>query len=171
MGEPKTHAVFTGFEFDLALDDSLFATEPPAGYKVVTAQMDLSPPGEKDFAEAMGKFADLSGEFPAGFDAASIAAGFAAGLVKLKKPGQSPENLTKEMMAKSMAMARGLSFPGRLPRSADAHYDGKGVKKSSAKKPIFWYKPKEDGGFRVLSSDLSFEDAATAPESKTARRL
>jgi hypothetical protein len=75
------------------------------------------------------------------------------------------------MTAKSVATARGLTFPAKLPRSANAHYDGKGVKKSDPKRPIFWCKSKEDGGYPVLSSDLSFENAQTAPTSKTARRL
>lgn len=61
-------------------------------------------------------------------------------------------------------IARGFGFALDLPKSADAHYAGKGAKPGTADRPIFWYKPANSPRYRVLYGDLSFKDSTTAPQ-------
>lgn len=62
-----------------------------------------------------------------------------------------------------MIMTRGLGFVVELPREADAHYAGKGIKLGTADTPIFWYRPKDAKNYRVIYADLSVRDADTPP--------
>ena len=58
-----------------------------------------------------------------------------------------------------------------LPEAADAHYAGKGVKRESRDRPIFWYKPEGAKKYRVIYADLSTHDADAAPQVEGARRI
>lgn len=58
---------------------------------------------------------------------------------------------------------QGLNFAMRLPPTADAHYVGKGVSFGAADTPIFWYRTKESGKYRVVLADLSVLDSDTPP--------
>jgi len=53
------------------------------------------------------------------------------------------EEENQERLDATMKLTRGISFAvEQLPREADAHYAGKGVKLGAADTPIFWYHPK-----------------------------
>jgi hypothetical protein len=54
---------------------------------------------------------------------------------------------------------------------ADARYAGKGMKRSSPKVPIFWYRPTGDAKYRIVFNDLSTGDADNAPEVPGAIRV
>ena len=69
-------------------------------------------------------------------------------------------------------MTRGISFAfERLPREADAHYAGKGVKLGAADTPIFWYRPKDSKKYRVIYADLSVRESDTAPSVPNAQPI
>ena len=58
-----------------------------------------------------------------------------------------------------------------LPPAADAHYAGKGVKRDTKDRPIFWYRSAETKKYRILYADLTVRDAETAPQVEGARRI
>jgi len=158
-GPPKTDVVASDFEFDVPLDPSLFAVEPPAGYKAITAEMDVSRPEEKDLVAALERLTEATGgEFPAGFDAAALAMAF----VKLAG-GKTGDEAMKKLMTEGAKIGRGLSFAMTLPAEADARYAGKGVKRGGPKSPIFWYKPTGAAKYRIVWSDLSVSEEEQAP--------
>ncbi len=75
-----TMGVFAGtvltmsdFEFDVPMDESLFSTEPPAGYTVETRNLDASAPEEKDLIETFRLYSQLAGgAFPDSLDMRTI---------------------------------------------------------------------------------------------------
>lgn len=169
-GPPKTEVVFSDFEFDVALEPSLFALDPPADYKPITAEFDVSPGEEKDFVEALRRLSDgTDGTFPAGFDSASLAMAFAK-MAVAAKADKGAEALQK-IMVQAAEIGRGLRFAVLLPAAADAHYAGKGVKRQDPKVPIFWYKPAGGTTYRVIASDLSVSEAPVPPRVGGAVRL
>jgi outer membrane lipoprotein-sorting protein len=163
-GPPKMEVVMTDFEFDVALDEKLFSLEPPKGYESKSISIDASPPTENDFIASMRKLTNVSeGEFPPSLDTA----GMAASMVKLLKE-QKPD---EKMMAEAVSIGRGMYFPMSLPLEADAHYAGKGLKRTGPKSPVFWYKPTGSEKYRVVWSDLTASDADEAPNLPGAIRL
>jgi outer membrane lipoprotein-sorting protein len=171
-GPVRTEVVFSDIQFDLPLEASLFDTEPPEGYKRIEAEFNVARPEEKDFVAALDRLTDMSGgEFPGGFDAASLASAFAKMALKNPpKPDQSDEAM-KQLMAQSVEIGRGLYFATQLPRDADAHYAGGKVKRDGPKIAVFWYKPVGSSSYRVVSNDLSVTETATPPQVEGATRV
>ena len=162
-GPPKSDVVMTDFEFDVPLEDSLFALEVPDGYKTTSIPIDASPATEQDFVASLRRLTDAtSGEFPASLDTPGIT----MAMVKLLKGNES-----NELMTEGAKIARGLNFVIMLPPGADAHYAGKGQKREGPKSVLFWYKPAETKEYRLIWTDLSTTDVETAPEVPGAIRM
>lgn len=165
-GAPTAEVVMSVMQFDVELDAALFDVSPPQGYQVVRMELDSAPAVEKDFIEALRKCLKLTGgEFPAGLDAASIAAMVGKSVASRSiKGGKLPaDDETQALLQEWLTIGRGLYFAGSLPISTDAHYAGKGVKASDPKTPVFWYRPDAKGLYRVFYSDLSIQISETAP--------
>jgi outer membrane lipoprotein-sorting protein len=171
-GPVKTEAVFSDIEFDLPLEASLFDTEPPAGYKRIQAHFNVARPEEKDFIASLTGLTGLTGgEFPAGFDAASLASAFVKMALKDRaKPDEGEQAMTK-LMTESVEIGRGLTFATQPPRDAEAHYAGRNVKRDGPKVAVFWYKPAGGSRYRVVWSDLSVTEAEAAPQVEGASRI
>lgn len=164
-GPVKTEVVFSDIAFDLALDETLFALDPPADYKRIEASFDATPPSETDFIAALGRLAGMNdGVFPGSFDAASLAGAFARRAVKIQAEGGDADQNMKTLMADGMSVGRGLSFATLLPRDADAQYAGNKVRSDGPKVAIFWYRPAGSLRYRVVGSDLSVADSEAAPK-------
>lgn len=167
-GPPKSEVVFSDFTFDAPLDAKLFTVEPPADYKVTSLDLDVAPATEEEFIAALKTISDaLDGEFPSGLGAAGIGQAVAK-MIKAKEGEKDP---TKEAMNVAFKLGKGMNFALTLPDEADAHYAGKGVKRTDAKAPIFWYKPREKQKYRVIFNDLSTGDVETAPAVDGAVRI
>ena len=161
------------FVFNLEMDESLFSTEPPAGYAVQNlGKIDLSPAEEKDLIETFREYSQLkqslpkkdsaTGAFPDALDIRPIiqivAEKFVPGM------GEKPNEEQIQKMAEAQnKLQRGLMFAVVLPPDADAHYAGKGVSLGAADTPIFWYRPKDAKKYRVIYADLSVHEAETPP--------
>ena len=168
-GSPPSKIVMTDFEFDVPLDEKLFSLEPPEGYKIVKANLKPGLPTETEFTETMKKFAEMTGgELPSGFDGASMGMSFARALEKETK---DKKVVGDDLMQSAMELGRGLTFANIQPAEADAHYAGRGVKIGGDPKPIYWYKPKGEGKYRVLSTDWKWTEADAAPDVKDAVKL
>ena len=109
------------------------------------------------------------GAFPDSLDMMAIiqivAEKFAPGL------GLNPSGEQMRKMSEAEGrLLRGVMFAlNVLPKDADAHYAGKGVKFGAADKPIFWYRPKDAKTYRVIYGDLSVREADAAPNVPSAQ--
>jgi hypothetical protein len=52
----------------------------------------------------------------------------------------------------------------RFPASANAHYAGKGVKKDTANRPIFWNLPEGSKSYRLVDATLTSRGADNASQ-------
>ena len=160
--------IYSDFVFNADLDESLFSMEPPAGYKVQKQTLDVSPAQEEDLIETLRRYAQLrDGALPDQLDLAAFTKLFQEDWAKSHPPmkGDYPnEEEMQDMLNGQMKFTRGISFAfEQLPREADAHYAGKGVKLGAADTPVFWYRPKDSEKYRIIYADLSVREADTAP--------
>ncbi len=159
--------ICSDFVFDADLDESLFSLEPPAGYKVQKQTVDVSPAEEKDLIETLRRYAQLrGGALPDQLDVVAFTKLFQEDWAKSHpmKGGSPSEEERQEQLNGMLKFARGLSFAfEQLPREADAHYAGKGVKVGAADTPVFWYRPGDAKKYRIIYADLSVREADTAP--------
>jgi len=174
-GHPLTKVTTNKFEINIDLKASLFDVTPPAGYKVQSIDVDVAKPSEEGLVNAFRTSSEIGeGEFPESLDSVGmikliIKAGVKGGKVKGgKKP--SDEDVQR-LMKTSITMGIGFQFALDLPESADAHYAGKGVKRDTPERPIFWYKPEGTSKYRVIFADLSVKDEANAPQVPGAKRI
>jgi len=172
-GLPHTETVMSQFQINVDLKESLFETTPPEGYKVQSLDVDASAAREEDLVKAFKACSAISGgDFPETLDTAGVTRliiKFTGDQIKDKKD-VSDEQM-QELMKESIAIGRGFQFVLTLPESADAHYAGKGVKRDTKDRPIFWYRSEETKKYRVLYADLSIRDADSAPQVEGARRI
>ena len=155
------------FVFDVALDESLFSTEPPAGYTTMHLRWNFPPAGEKELVETLRLYSTQGGGiFPDVLDlpAAQRFAFAFQSHSKTHKPtiGERQKRMQDAMDAHTR-LTCGLRFVSELPPDADVHYAGKGVSLGAADTPIFWYRPKDAKAYRVIYADLSVRTADTPP--------
>lgn len=161
VGPPKTTVLMTNYEFNVELDAEMFSVAIPDGYDVMETDVDASRPTESDFVASLRLGSELTdGEFPGGFDAVAIA-GYIA--TYLSKKGMTGDELTPENMQEAMRIGRGFQFALTRGTESDAHYAGANVKAGDAERPIFWYKPKGAGAYRVIYADCSVRELDDAP--------
>lgn len=169
-GLPRMEATMFDFKLNAELDPTMFDTKPPADYKVMSYDVDVSKAGEADLVAALRAIGDLGdGEFLARLDVQSMGAAMTKRMFSGKE--KKPEDISKELMQLSLVIGRGITWALELPKSADAHYAGKGVKRGEPDRPIFWYKPEGKKTYRVIYADLSVKDAERAPEVPGAERI
>ncbi len=169
-GNPNAKpSICSDFVIDADLDESLFSLEPPAGYKVQkqTVTVDVSPAQEKDLIETLRRYAELSGGvLPDQLDVFAFTKLFQEDWAKSHpmKDGDPSEEERQEQLSGMLKFVRGLSFAfEQLPREADAHYAGKGVKVGAADAPVFWYRRGDAKKYRIINADLSVREADQAP--------
>jgi outer membrane lipoprotein-sorting protein len=159
--------IWSDFVFDSDLDESLFSLEPPAGYKVQKLTADVTPAEEKDLIETLRRYAQLrGGALPDQLDVMAFTKLFQEDWAKSHpmKDGSPSEEDRQEQLNGMLKFVRGLSFAfQQLPREADAHYAGKGVKVGAADTPVFWYRPGGAKRYRIIYADLSVREADQAP--------
>ena len=167
--------IYSDFVFNADLDESLFSLEPPAGYKVQKQTMDASPAQEKDLIETFRRYAQLrGGTLPNQLDLSAFSKIFYEDWAKSHPTkGSFPsEKEMQEQLNGLLKFTRGISFAfEQLPREADAHYAGKGVKLGAVDTPIFWYHPKDSKKYRVIYADLSVRESDTAPSVPNAQPI
>jgi outer membrane lipoprotein-sorting protein len=159
--------ICSDFVFDADLKESLFSLEPPAGYKVQKQTVDVSPAEEKDLVETLRRYAQLrGGALPDQLDVMAFTKLFQEDWAKSHPIKDRPPNdeERQEQLNGILKFVRGLSFAfEQLPREADAHYAGKGVKVGAADTPVFWYRAGDAKKYRIIDADLSAREADAAP--------
>ena len=167
---PGVEITLSDFEFDVAMEDSLFSLVPPAGYKVIKDTLDMSLISEEGFISALQHFADINdGVYP---DEINLL----EGMKLLKKYEDSLDDKNEKERENEVNRVRklfagGFVFPLQLSWETDAAYAGNGINRNQAKEPIFWYKPKGADKYRIIFADLTTTDAETAPEAKEVQRF
>jgi outer membrane lipoprotein-sorting protein len=145
----------TDFVINPKLDDSLFDTRPPEGYKVEKQTLDLRAT-EEDLIKGVALFAKYSGGvFPKALMPTP-------GLIEELKKVKMSEAQTKEF---TMLMGKVMAFQiTTMNAGGEFVYAGDGVKLGEKTTPILWYKAKDAKMYRVIYGDLHAEDAETAPK-------
>jgi len=170
-GVPRTEVVMTRFEMNVELKPDLFALDVPKDYKVKSFDIEASKPEEKDFVQSLRTCAELSGgAFPDALDTQSVMKLMIAAALGKAKDGPKDEDIDR-LMKQSITIGRGLQFALTLPAAADAHYAGKGVKKDTPNRPIFWYRPEGSQRYRVVDATLNASDDGAAPKVEGAMPL
>ena len=189
-GTPHTEVVMNHFEINVDLQTSLFDLTPPTGYTVRSFDVDVAAPTEQTLVEAFKAASDLGdGDFPTSLDTMGIMQLIMKRTLKsvAKQPSNKPgaakdakaqagakgpsDEEIQRMMQQSMTIGRGFGFALELPESADAHYAGKGAKRGTKDRPIFWYKPVGSENYHVIFANLSVQTAEKAPQVSGAVRL
>ncbi len=154
----QIHSEFTDFEFDVALDESLFGMDIPEGYstmsKSILSLLPLNGGTEQDLVETLRIWAEeiRNGVFPKDFSPQA----YIDDTPKVRKHiAQARKEGTDEGPWK---FARGWFFCRLLKPENDWHYVGKDVKFGDAESPVCWYRPTDSETYRVIYGDLSIKD-------------
>jgi hypothetical protein len=162
----KAKQTLSEFVFDAPLDPSLFSLEPPPGYKIENIKTDASPVSEKDLLETFRRYSELSGgAFPDTLDFWALSR-FSEKYRPPQKPNLNEQQQQQEKQNhfnEGHRLFRGSTFVFELPLKADPHYAGKGVKRGTVDRPIFWYRPTDAKKYRVIYADLSIRESDTPP--------
>jgi len=151
-------AVLKNFEFDVVIDPLLMSMDPPAGYTLDEAELDLSGASEQDFIESLRIWSEivLEGAFPQAISTESYMKDVA--VLGAKLPTAAVPDDEKAQLG--VAFGRGMLFFQTLEIKGQWRYVGKNVKPGDANKAIFWYRPQGSETYRVIYGDLSAKDVA-----------
>ena len=149
--------VYTDFQFDIEMDESLFSMEIPEGYsEVAGGTLGIGSSSEKDLVETLRTWAEviLDGTFPRDFNGSVYGD-------DVKKNRKKFAKLTEEQkMELAMKMGPGFVFVQLLKSESDWRYVGKNVKIGDSESPVCWYRPEGSESYRVIYGDLSVKDVA-----------
>ena len=149
--------VYTDFQFDIEMDESLFSMEIPEGYsELPSGELGIASSTEKDLVESLRIWAEiiLDDAFPEDFSTQVY-------VDDVKKNRKKFANLQeKEKMELAMKFGPGAMFYNLLKAENDWHYVGKNVKLGDAESPVCWYRPEGSETYRVIYGDLSVKDVA-----------
>jgi prepilin-type processing-associated H-X9-DG protein len=167
----REKVIYSDFEFNVKLDESLFSTDEPSGYKLV--QMDVMPGTEQDLIDMLRAYSNLfDGVFPDTLDVYGTVHRYVEKHHASLKGHTPSEEEYDQMLITGSMFSRAMGFVNnKLSPSANARYAGKGVSIGSAKRPIFWYRPADSETYRVVYSDLSVRDAQAPPKAANAQRV
>jgi hypothetical protein len=170
-GGVNTGHLIREIEFDVDLDESLFALEPPAGYAFKTVESPAI--AEQEVIEFMGIVADYFDKtFPERMP--NFNQGSKEELERfrrvqqavLTRRGASPAEI-KLVEAMHRRWQTGIPGPGPMHvfitqqiAKGSWKYLGKGVKLGDRDRIICWYRPRDSRAYRVVYGDLSVKDVA-----------
>jgi hypothetical protein len=155
---PNMQIICNNIQFDVALDESRFSMEVPAGYTIQESSIDFEDSSESGFIETLRIWAEIieDGQFPDSIslgDVIKIGPKFDKELKRL--------NLTdQEQLEVAMQWGQGYVFIRFFKGQGQWHYAGKDVKLGDSNTPIFWYRPQDCETYRVIYGDLTVEDVA-----------
>ncbi|MGD0552061.1 MAG: zf-HC2 domain-containing protein [Sedimentisphaerales bacterium] len=164
--------VMNGFEWEVALEPSIFKPNIPADYKM-TAEVQAPGQDEAGAIAGLKLFAEISdGRYPSQMNvmtAIQEAAPWLQKQLNLSKSNQDDERVQKEMTQKAMVLQGPSMFYAQLAQQGkDPAYYGKDVKAGDANSILMRWKISE-GSYRVIYGDLSAENV-TAEKLKEMER-
>jgi len=145
-----TGVVFSNFNFDVIVDESVFNLDIPENYtEIESAKMDFKNLAEQDLTEGLRAWAGLmENKFPEKLDLTIIQENYKTIEQKLNEKGLT--DIEKALMV--IKIMRALMFIRQI--QTDWYYHGDGVKLNDINNPIFWYRPGESKTYRVIYGDL-----------------
>ncbi|UCC96632.1 MAG: hypothetical protein JSW66_12395 [Phycisphaerales bacterium] len=169
LGIGKGTITYSGFVFNMELDESLFVV--PEGYDVKTLEQDVSKNREEDLIQALRLWSEhTDGTFPTESELNMKAAGGLFERIKEKMGLASKEDEIPDFAKPQFSdfypirlkIIRGLGFTSSLCRSSESdwHYTTKDVKLGDADAAVCWYHPEESQTYRVIYGDLTVKDVA-----------
>ena len=162
--------VYTNFEFNVELDNSIFQLDIPDGYTASDASIDISLPTEKDLIRSLEMFAEKrEGRFPLKFEQGYLQR--SEGHFQLRVVEGANGDSNNDWLKSVLAYRRGFEFAFRLPDASEVHYAGANARLGERDRPIFWYKPIGSEAYRVIYADLSVRDTNEAPKIPDAIRV
>jgi outer membrane lipoprotein-sorting protein len=172
-GSSELSHVLSDFEFDLKLSEALFDLTPPSGYKTQSINFYETEITEQDLLIAFRFASDAdNGKYPVALDQIGLDDVIAKFIAPRMKDKKEDSGEVERALKDIGPFFRGYQFAVEdLPKSADAHYAGQGVKFGTANRPIFWYKPTGSNTYRVIDAELTVQDAEVPPEVPGAKRL
>ena len=151
--------VFTDFQFDIEMDESLFSMEIPEGYsELPSAELPIASSTEQDLVETLRIWAEviLDGVFPRDL----------SGQVYVDDVKKNRKKFVKlqdeQKLELAMKLGPGFIFVQLLKAENDWQYVGENVKLGDAESPVCWYRPEGSETYRVIYGDLSVKDVAPA---------
>ncbi|MFA5864038.1 MAG: M56 family metallopeptidase [Phycisphaerae bacterium] len=147
LSKPQ-HNVLSDFVFNPSLNDSLFSTDPPKGYKLEVIK-DFPPllPTQDNFLQGLKLWAELNGgQFP---DSLTV--------LEMMKVFRTISNPSKQLQIQQV-----LSFVRQQDQTNPESwgYAGKGVKLGEKEKPVFGYRPDNTTTYRIIYGDLSVKQVS-----------
>jgi hypothetical protein len=153
----QMHFVYTDFQFDIEMDETLFSMGIPEGYsELPSAELPIASSTEQDLVETLRLWAEviLDGVFPRDF----------SGQVYLDDVNRNREKFVKlqdeQKLKLAMKMGPGFMFVQLLKDENDWHYVGKDIKLGDGESPVCWCRPTGSETYRVIYGDLRVEDVA-----------
>ena len=146
VDESGTTVVLSNYEINVALDESLFSTDVPAGYTVLDEDLSASP-DEASLLKSLRTYADISGgKFPEDLSPTGTTDAMADYVEAVfEQLDEIPTNgeLSQELTEKIVQFNHGFSFVTVLAARSDSdvHYNGKGARLNDVDRPILWYRP------------------------------
>ena len=151
--------VFTDFQFDIEMDESLFSMEIPEGYsELPKVELPIASSTEQDLIETLRIWAEviLDGVFPRDL----------SGQVYVDDVKKNRKKFVKlqdeQKLELAMKLGPGFIFVQLLKAENDWQYVGENVKLGDAESPVCWYRPEGSETYRVIYGDLSVKDVAPA---------
>ncbi len=151
--------VYTDFQFDIEMDESLFSMEIPEGYsELPKGELPIESTTEQDLVETLRIWAEviLDGVFPRDL----------SGQVYVDDVKKNREKFVKlqdeQKLELAMKLGPGFIFVQLLKAENDWHYVGENVKLGDSESPVCWYRPEGSKTYRVIYGDLSVKDVAPA---------
>jgi len=150
----QTNVVFSDFNFDVIVDESVFSLDIPENYtELESVKMDLKNLTEQDLIEGLRTWVSLmENRFPEKLDLAIIREHSKVIEQTLNEKGMS--DVEKSLIV--IKIMRALMFIDQL--TVKWYYFGDNVKLGDANTAIFWYQPEMSKTYRVLYGDLHIAD-------------
>ena len=155
----QMHYVYTDFQFDVEMDESLFSMEVPEGYSTLPkAALSLTGSTEQDLVETLRVWTEVvrEGVFPKDFSTQE----YMNDVPKMRE--LASKHSQEQNLENGLKMARGFVFFKLLKAENDWHYVGENVKLGDADSPVCWYKPTGSQTYHVIYGDLTVKDVAPA---------
>jgi len=150
----QTNVVFSNFNFDVIVDESVFNLDIPENYtEIESTKMDFKNLTEQDLTEGLRVWASLmENKFPEKLDLAIIQEH--SKVIEQKLTAKGISDIEKALTV--IKIMRCLMFVQQI--QTDWYYYGDGVELGDINTAIFWYLPKGSTTYRVLYGDLHIEN-------------
>lgn len=151
---PGMNSVMKDFQFDVNLDDSLFALVPPEGYTKSATLVANNMGSEETFVTFLRYWStELTKD--QSFPPIVIGPQLSKVMIDMVRQGKFHNDKLNEVDPQEMYEA--FLWVAQLPKESNWRYLGAGKTYGDPEMPIFWYRPVGQDHYRVVNADLSIK--------------